>query len=79
MTEGQIALPAGISGIRFSELVHYAERGLVAVERGRKVALFQEHIADLVMCDGEGVLPTGVFRIGLGESLSTRHTRDMKN
>jgi hypothetical protein len=28
-------------------------RGLVAVERGREIALFDEHVADVVMRDGE--------------------------
>jgi hypothetical protein len=42
-------------------------RGVVAVERGRQVALGDQHVANSVMRDGELALPAGICRIGFGE------------
>src|SRR5262249_61764441 len=64
VTYGQIALPAGISEIGSGEALADRVRGLIAVERGSKIALSLEHIADFVMRDGVVTLPTGISGIG---------------
>jgi len=43
MGDGNVVLPASISRIGFGELLEDAKGGLVAIERGRKVALCDEH------------------------------------
>jgi hypothetical protein len=49
-------LPAGVSGVGGGEALGQREEGLEAVERVHKVALRDQHVADLVMRDGEVAL-----------------------
>ena len=44
------------------------EQGVVGVQRRREVALFNKHVADPVMRDGEVALPSGISGIGLCEA-----------
>ena len=70
VTHRKVALPAGISGIGFGEPVGNGEGGLVAVERGREVALFDEHVADVAMRDTELALSAGISWVGFGQLVS---------
>ena len=62
----------GISGIGCGEALSDRLRGLIAVERGREIALSPKHVADVVVRDGEVALPGGISGIGCGEALYDR-------
>jgi WD40 repeat protein len=55
-----VALPAGTSGVGGGEAFHDRVCGLVALERGREIALRPENAAYPVVSDGEVALPTGI-------------------
>src|SRR5262249_57685527 len=72
MRDGEIVLPAGISGVGGGGAVRGREGGLIAVERGREIALMPEHIADPVMGHGELTLPASISGVGGGQVLPDR-------
>jgi hypothetical protein len=59
-THGRIALGQALAD---------GEGGLVAIERGGRIALRQQHLADRSMRAGQAVLAVGVGGIGLGQAL----------
>src|SRR5688572_6230989 len=64
MSEGELALPAGVGRIGRSKAL---EDGEVFAERGQRLveaALRLQDVADLGMSDGEVALPAGVGRVG---------------
>ena len=64
----EVALPAGVSGVRFGQTVKDGVRCLVARQRRRQVALRLLHVADLDTRDREVALPAGVSRVLGGET-----------
>ena len=69
MSDGEVALPAGVGRVGRGEALEdgegFAERGQRLVE----AALRLPDVADPGMSDGEVALPVGVGRVGRGEAL----------
>ena len=53
MADGEIALPFHVARVAPRQHCGDAKSGLVAGERARQIALCAQHIADLVVADGE--------------------------
>jgi hypothetical protein len=69
MGEGKVALPAGIAGVGPDEALPDRLCSLIAVERGREVALIPQHKADVVIRIGRVMLPAGISGIDFDETL----------
>ena len=65
----EVALPAGVARVRFRQTLGDRERGLVAGQRRRQVALRLLHVADLVVRHREVALPAGVARVRFRQTL----------
>ena len=63
--ECHVMLPVGISGVGGGEAFSDGQRGLVARQRRRDVALSEEHVADLFLRDKEAALRAGIVRVRL--------------
>src|SRR5215510_15032367 len=61
-----------VAGVGPGEALEDGVRGLVGIERGGEVALGAEHVADLVVRQGQVALPAGVAGVGPGEALEDR-------
>ena len=61
VTNGQAALPAGISGVGGGEALSDRVRGLIALERGGEIALSLEHAANPLVRGGEVALPEALY------------------
>ena len=72
MRDREVALPAGVAGVRLRQTLSDRERGLVAGQRRRQVALRLLHVADLVVRDREVALPAGVAGVRLRQTLADR-------
>ena len=68
----EVALPAGVAGVRFGQALGYRVQGPVARQRRRQVALRLLHVADLVVRGREVALPAGVAGVRFRQALGYR-------
>src|SRR5262249_35342935 len=72
VTQGQVALPAGISSIRCGETFSDRVRGFIAVERRAVLTLSPRCLADVLVADGEVAVPASIGGVCGGKAFHDR-------